>query len=452
MEVESNLSKEKEETKEINNKDEKEKNKNSNNKIIKVEDKKIHITTLEDKILDINLIKKENEKKETNLNEKQKNKYLSFTLNNKINFSNKRIITIKELSNNRIGILFVNLLSFFSSKTFKKINEINLDDNPNKNSENNENENDEEDSDDENEKVINFVELKNLELVLWTTKAKILFYKLIDSNYTLFQTINENIKQEEQKEYFHFERFYSNNKDSYTINSIYQLSNGNIVSCNTNGIKIYCKKNDKYELEIDYSMDVEVKNAIEKKLNQLILFQVNFESGGFCSRSYHCTFTYSVSLYDIEKSKSYCLNEFKETVGLPNNGISFFSNNELLFVKYGQFKFDIYDINQNMKSLNKNNEIIEVDIIKEFNNYYEEINFNKIKDAMNINFLSNYSKDLFFAKDISKTIKLYRFKNQSFEYYQDFPFSNKEIRGMISLRNNNIIMYTLNEIMVISIS
>ena len=70
--------------------------------------------------------KKDNNKATTNIGEKKKNKTLSFALSNKLNFNDKKIITIKELSNNRIGILFVNLLSIYSSKIFKKINEIKL--------------------------------------------------------------------------------------------------------------------------------------------------------------------------------------------------------------------------------------------------------------------------------------------------------------------------------------
>ena len=386
---------------------------------------------------DSNLKQNDGGKKETNA----KNNSISFTLRNKMNFDDKKIITVKELSNNRIGILFVKLLSIYSTKTFKKINEINLDNI--KNSEKNE-----EDSDNQKEIVINFLELKNSDLVLWTTEANILFYKLSDSNYIFSQAINENTQKEEEKRYFHMERFYSNNKDDYNINSIFQLSNGNLVSCNTNGIKIYCNKNDKYELELNCPMDIEVISAIENKANQLVLFQANFVSGGFCSQSYHCTLTYSASLYDIENKKSFCLNKFEENVSLRNNSINFFSNDELLFVKYGQFKFDIFDKNQNMKSLNKNNEIIGIEEIKEFINFTRLVHFNRIKDDMNISFLCNYSKDLFFAKDIYKNIKLYKFKDKSFEYYQDFPLSNKEIRGMIKLINNNIIMYSLNEIIV----
>jgi hypothetical protein len=398
-------------------------------------------------IKNIDKNEKENNNKATiNIGEKKENKTLSFALNNKLNFNDKKIITIKELSNNRIGILFVHLLSIYSSKTFKKINEIKLDNTLFQNSEK-----DEENSDNKNEIVIDFIELKNLDLVLWTTKATILFYNLNDSNYTLSQTIKENIQKEEKKEeaYFYMERFYSNNKDDYNINSIYQLSNGNIVSCNTNGIKIYSKKNDKYELELNCPMDIEVIDAIEIKINQLILFQANFVSGGFCSQSYHCTLTYSVSLYDIENKKSKCLSEFEENVALRNNKISFFRSNELLFVKFGQFKFDIYDLKQNMKSLNQNNEIIEIDTINEFIGFCRLVNFVRIKDEMNINFLCNYSKDLFFAKDVKNNIKLYQFKNKAFESYQDFPLSKADIRGMIKLKNNNIIMYSFNEIMVV---
>lgn len=411
MEETSNLPKEKEAIKEINNIDESQ--------------------------------KKDNNNVSTNVDVKKKNKSLSFTLNNKLNF-NEKIITIQELSNNRFGILFVNLLSIYSSKTLKKINEINLESSLFQNSEK-----DEIESENKKDIVIDFIELKNFDLVLWTTKAKILFYKLADNNYTLSQTISEKIQEEKKEEYFFRERFYSNNKDVYNINSIYQLTNGNLLSCNTNGIKIYTKKNDKYELELNYPMDIEVMLAIEIKLNQLILFQVNFESGGFCSQSYHCTLTYSVSQYDINNSKSFCLSEFKENVALRNNEIKFFRSNDLLFVKFGQFKFEIYDINQNFKSLNKDNEIIGIDKINEFIGFCRLVSFVKIKDEMNIKFLCNYSEDLFFAKDVKNNIKLYQFKNKAFESYQDFPLSKADIRGMIKLKNNNIIMYSFNEIMVV---
>ena len=76
----------------------------------------------------------DNEKLETNkidIIEKQENFlqgkkkiFLSFEIILKINFNNKYIIAVKELSNERIGILFEKSMSIFSSKTFIIINEI----------------------------------------------------------------------------------------------------------------------------------------------------------------------------------------------------------------------------------------------------------------------------------------------------------------------------------------
>ena len=68
-----------------------------------------------------------------------------------------------------------------------------------------------------------------------------------------------------------------------------------------------------------------------------------------------------------------------------------------------------------MKSINENNEIIENNEIEE-NDEEREFNYIrfyernkkqiKIKDEMNIRFLSQYSEDLFFANDINDNIKI----------------------------------------------
>ena len=148
-----------------------------------------------------------------------------------------------------------------------------------------------------------------------------------------------------------------------------------------------------------------------------------------------------------------------------------------------------------MKSINQNNEIIGTYEIEEndeergfyYMRFYERNKKQiKIKDEMNIRFLSKYSEDLFFAKDINDNIKIYKFKDKSFELYQNFPSiitacehrplngilepSNKEeeeeekeednnskflpkptkvIKGMIKLKNNNLIMYSDYNIFVV---
>ena len=68
---------------------------------------------------------------------------------------------------------------------------------------------------------------------------------------------------------------------------------------------------------------------------------------------------------------------------------------------------------------------------------------------MNILFLSEYSEDFFFSKNINNDIKIQRFKDKSFELHKNFPFTSKEIRGMIKLKNNNLFMYSYDNILFI---
>ena len=387
------------------------------------------------------IIQKDSENKKV-LTETGLKKPLFFQLILKMNFLFKKIITIKELSKSRIGILFNNnSLSIYSSKTFRKINEIEIE--INDSSINNPN---------YDKKIINFIELKNSDLVFWTSK-NIFFYKLSDNKYIIYQTINEpkhETKDEDDLYQMFSYRHSYNNKNDYKINIICQLKNGNLISCSSFGINIYTKENDNYKLLSKHKIDVEVKNAIEIELNKLVLFQRNYKCGGHCSQTYYCNFTYSLSIYDIEKDILTNLNKFEENVSLSNNNISFFKNDKYLFVKNGEFKFDIYDINQNMKSINQNNEIIEVNKVRTFFGFFREKIYDVIKDEMNIIFLCNFTKDLFFAKDMNNDIKLYKFKDKSFELYDNFSLTKMEIYDMIKLKNNNLIMYSDNKIFVIN--
>ena len=388
---------------------------------------------------DFKLVLKIDFNNENNSEKKNQNTYHSYN-------NLKNIITIKEISNNRIGVLLnTNTLLIYNSKTFSKINEIKI-----KNSDENDTEKEINELKNEREIIFNFIELKNFYLVFWTFKT-IFFYKPSENGYTLYQTIdesNEEHKREFEDDFYSMRRNY--NRNGYTINTIYQLKNDNLLCCYTFGIKIYTKNNDNYILLLKHETNVEVKNIFEIEPNKCVLMQKNFESGGFCSQTYYCVHTYSLSLYDIEKDTLNNLNEFKERVSLDQNYISFFNNENYLFVKYGEFKYDIYDINQNMNSINSNNEIIETTEVKELYNFFREREYNKIKDEMNIRFLCKYSKELFFAADMNNDIKLYKFKDKSFEFYQDFPLSNKEIAGMIKLKNNSIIMYTNQNFFVIN--
>ena len=420
------------------------KNKQEINKL-EIKSKEGIIQNIEDnkKDNDNKLIENENSinQKDSSENETKGAKKQSFQIISKINFNNKKIITIKELSKKYIGILFIdNSFTIYDSNTFTKINEIKIDINSSDNLEENDNE----------IRIINFIELKNSDLVFWTSE-KIIFYKISEKGYISYQTINESI-QEEKKDnnvFYRMERYSYYNKDTYKINSISELKNGNLISCNSYGIKIYTKKNDNYILLLKHELDFEVVNSIEIQLNKLVLMQINIRSGGFCSQTYYFHITYSLSIYDIENNKLTNIYKFKEDVNLRYNNINIFNNEKYLFVKYGSFKYGIYDINENMKSINDNNDIIESIPIREFYNFFRERCYNRIKDEMNIRFLCKYSKSLFFAANMKNEIKLYKFKDKSFELYEELPNFPKDILGMIKLQNNKIIIHSFNYILII---
>ena len=362
---------------------------------------------------------------------------------------NKNIIAIKEISKNYIGILLDNnSFSIYNTKTFNKINEIkfNVPKSEEKNNNNYYRENDE-------EIVYNFIILKNSDLVFWTIK-RIFFYKLSgnENEYVLYKTMEETYENSQKEDFdFYFGRNYSN-LDEPIINSVYELKNGNLITCISTCMKIYTKKNENYTFLSKIDTDTEIKKVFEVKPNQIILMQKNYEAGGHCSQTYYCIHTFSLSLYDIEKNLLTKLNKFEERVSLKYNDISFFNNDKYLFIKYGGFKFDIFDINQNMQSINSNNEIIQLKTIEEIYGFFRKRTFNVIIEELNIRFLCNYNNDLFFAKDLNGNIKLYKFKGKSFEFYQDFPLSTKDIIGIIKLKDNKLIMYSRQNAFIINAS
>ena len=371
-----------------------------------------------------------------------------FYLNQNKN-KNKNIIDIKEISKNYIGILLDNnSFSIYNTKTFNKINEIkfNVPKSEEKNNNNYYRENDE-------EIVYNFIILKNSDLVFWTIK-RIFFYKLSgnENEYVLYKTMEETYENSQKEDFdFYFGRNYSN-LDEPIINSVYELKNGNLITCISTCMKIYTKKNENYTFLSKIDTDTEIKKVFEVKPNQIILMQKNYEAGGHCSQTYYCIHTFSLSLYDIEKNLLTKLNKFEERVSLKYNDISFFNNDKYLFIKYGGFKFDIFDINQNMQSINSNNEIIQLKTIEEIYGFFRKRTFNVIIEELNIRFLCNYNNDLFFAKDLNGNIKLYKFKGKSFEFYQDFPLSTKDIIGIIKLKDNKLIMYSRQNAFIINAS
>ena len=131
-----------------------------------------------------------------------------------------KIYSVTEISNERIAILDNDKdLKIYSIKTFKLITKINQD------------------------YVKNFIELKNKDIVTCSS-SKIYFYKLINNiNYELYQTIDEAQQGTNITKFIEnpFENQGYWDENYYCLNSIYELINNNLVSCNSYGIK-YIKK------------------------------------------------------------------------------------------------------------------------------------------------------------------------------------------------------------------
>ena len=202
---------------------------------------------------------------------------------------------IHQLKNNKIGILFdQEYISIYSSITFKFIYKL----------------------EPKEEKLIeiigkyyfnliDFLELKNDDLFLWTSRF-IIIYKKLKKGYQFLQIINENEQQcEQEMTKFVKDRFKNKEILDYNLNSIHELKNGFIVSCNTYGLKFYNKKYDKYIWIKKDKIELEVENLIEIKENVLVLLLKEIKdisSRCLISRSHTSINYYKIYLYNIKNN------------------------------------------------------------------------------------------------------------------------------------------------------
>ena len=374
----------------------------------------------------------------------------SFQLNLNINFS-QTIYAVKEISNHRIGIIFEKYLIIYSSHTFKQIycifpfndlkefiNESTKDLNPSekvsvtysylrchKQSD---------------YKLHNFVELRNKDLIIWSDN-NIFYYKFSKKNesYKIHQIINEYNQGTNS-----FSSGYGGRFEYYNLNSVNELMNGNLVSCNSFGLKFYKKEKDNYNLIFKIKM-LTVENIIEFEENKIFLLQREYNSSGGCTDP--GSDTYSISIYDIKNNEIIEINK-RETISrysFSGSKINFMIKGEYLFLIYG-IRFFIYNIKENMKLVQN------YQISKNFSFYDDEKeNDNDIKKEYNMKLLSNYLNEYFIARDInSYAIKIYSFKDEKISFCCDFPFQKEEIKGIIKLKNHNLIMYSLKQLEILS--
>lgn len=386
--------------------------------------------------------KNENEQVQTKEIKNEENKeFDSLQTITKMTFGNQ-IIKIKELSNKRFGVLLTNSLLIYNLNTFKKLYEIEL---PKINKNNYYQE----------KGIFDFIELKNLDLVLWTSE-NILFYKLSENEYKLYQNINsfdetkkeeiKEIKEEDELDIYNFEDEDDTGKNKeFNINSLNELSNNKLVCCNSLGLIIYKKENDKYVFESKHEMDIDVRKIIEITENKIILLQRYHYYYWHCSRNNYFSHKYLISIYDIDTKNitKLATNEVNKNNFYGYTLISYLIKNGLLLIRYGN-RIDIYDLNNNMTLVNHDQDTM----VKTEDNYYG--NYKILKNEMDIIFLCDYLDNYLITKTPGNEAKIYMLKDNSLHYIRDFPYQLKGLNEIIKLKNNSLIMYSKNELQLLN--
>ena len=322
------------------------------------------------------------------------------------------LVTIHELSNKNLGILLAGRLIIITPNLFKIIKTIQ----PRYKEFHSVKQTSE-------DKFIDFIELNNSDIVIWTSKV-ILIY---DKEYNLIQKIDE-YEQGHKTQRIDYD--YDTVK-YYEINSVSEMKNGQLISCNSYGLKFYEKENNKYNLISTEKMDMDVNYIIEINPNILILLQKHYDETYDDMEGEN---KYMISIYNIETKKlkkvfytkvSCVLGEFTK--------INYIKNKKYLFMCYGE-TMEIFDLENNFENIDLGNNIYEYK--KDYKHYIRIMK----EDKRIIEALTNYNENLFFGKDFHGAINLYSFTNNDLKVY--YNFTNDDIKGVIKLTNNDIILYS----------
>ena len=312
------------------------------------------------------------------------------------------IYSVIELTNNRIAVLDneVNKVKIYSLKNWKLITEINQ------------------------EFIKNIIEINNNDLVI-NSNSKIYFYKLLpNQSYELYQTIDEYAQGTFTVRKYN--TFLDKKGDKYyNLNSVYQLINGDLVSCNSYGIKIYKRDIDhKYKLSFKNKIEEEIVKAIEIKKNLLLLFRFKCDRP---SVSFFCTI-YNIYKYDMENQKiteisGHSINDVDHSV-FTLEYFNYYINNDYLFIRYGNC-LQVFNLNAKL--------------------IYEKYVYGFEKDLPIKEFFCNYGDNLFIVgnlnEDYKNKIEIYYYKNKNFKEIKTFDFIDSDTKGAIKIKNNDFIFY-----------
>ena len=245
------------------------------------------------------------------------------------------------------------------------------------------------------------IELKNNDIVLCSYSIIYIYKLLQNKNYELYQTI-EGLK------------------------SVVELKNDNLVGCNSSTIYLYKKNIDgKYELSLKKDGLKDVSKVIGIKNNIIIIFTCtqHVRNPSFA------TYDRYVYKYDFDKD---ILIEIDHV---------FFSDRHLR----GQFYINYLVFHNKYYLLKYGSRLSVLDITQDF----ENIVCSEVDETYIDELCCNYEGDIFIALDEQFNTRFFTYKNNTFTKYDIFPFTKKEVRNVLKLKNGYFITYGKTEINIV---
>ena len=362
-------------------------------------------------------ISPEQNKKEISLNNKSISQNLNFKLMRRIAVKND-IIKIKEISKNRILVLYDYSFDIYNIKTGQKIS--------------NTGEKLKEEYPRYYDNIYDdFIELKSKNLILWSN-GKIFYYKRMGNNYTLSQIINEVTQQNNRQKCCQIGMV-----DIYDLYNVIELENNNLLSCNSIGLKIYNYIENEYKLIKIIPMFLDVENVIQIRENYfLVIHHYTYHSGTCHPKTYH---KFGLSLFDFKSNKTNKIFNYEtepDYFGTSDYNFNYFLLKDTFIYQICNFSYESDEHYDYTKRVNNKKE----DILS-LNCYFNSFNITTQKNILNIQtsfrLISHYKEDLVFAQDY-KYLHICHFLDNIFTSVYKFNFNKSKI---ISLENNDIIVF-----------
>ena len=228
-------------------------------------------------------------------------------------------------------------------------------------------------------------------------------------------------------------------KEYYNLNSVSELMNGDLISCNSYGIKIYKEDKDgKYNLYFKKDIGEEVIKIHEIRKNILLIFKKFTQ---IISSTFQYEFFY-IFKYNIDNNELILLNQSTMSDRNIQYGTSTMSylilNNKYLIARYG-LELDVYDISQDFEFI----------LPIKYNFFGDGKCIRRSKYPIS-DMLFTYEGYIFVAEDENHMPRFFAFKNNTFIQFKKFPFMKKDLKAIKRMDDNYFIIYNNNCIIIVT--